>query len=66
MESLEADGIASRRVFYARLKYTDYIHLEHVQFLRKSAKKVLCLPLYDKLKPEGSRMNCSLAASGSK
>jgi dTDP-4-amino-4,6-dideoxygalactose transaminase len=55
MEALEANGIASRRYFMPSLNTLDYTSGD-CPISEEISKKILCLPLYDKLKPEEQRM----------
>jgi len=55
VEILESNGIGSRRYFMPSLNTLDYTSGD-CPISEEISKKILCLPLYDKLKHEEQRM----------
>jgi len=55
VEILEINGIGSRRYFMPSFNTRDYTSGDY-PISEEISKKILCLPLYDKLKPEEQRM----------
>lgn len=55
VEILESNGIGSRRYFMPSLNTLDYTSGDYT-ISEEISKKILCLPLYDKLKPEEQHM----------
>jgi dTDP-4-amino-4,6-dideoxygalactose transaminase len=63
VEILESNGIGSRRYFMPSLNTRDYTSGDY-PISEEISKKILCLPLYDKLKHEEQRMSASLLLLG--
>jgi len=63
VEILESSGIGSRRYFMPSLNTLDYTSGDY-PISEEISKKILCLPLYDKLKHEEQRMIARLLLLG--